>query len=338
MPNKSHANKAHIAINKQKKNGIQHSSDINIIGRDAEKTTHAVFIEDAVVTLRKIPDASIQLILIDPPYNLDLDHWDTFENYLAWARTWIDEIYRVLADSGNCVIFGGFQYQDLKKGDLLEILHYTRHSTPLRFVNLIIWYYKNGMSAHRFFANRHEEAVWLSKTKKYYFDLDAVRIPYDEETKKLYKKDKRLNPESVDKGKNPTNIWEISRLNGNSKERVGHPTQKPVEIIRRFVRGLSYPGSIVLDFFAGSGTTGRVCIEEGRNSMLVDNDPKLNKYLQSHISQISGDMFIKPYSILNDISVREAMDAISNINLSATSELDSQNGDPSRKSYQQASV
>jgi len=72
------------------------------------------------------------------------------------------------------------QYQDLKQGDLLEILHYTRHSTQLRFVNLIIWYYKNGMSAHRFFANRHEEAIWLSKTKKYYFDLDSVRDPYDE--------------------------------------------------------------------------------------------------------------------------------------------------------------
>lgn len=329
MPNKSHFNKGHIAINNQKKKGIRHSSDIDIIGREVKNTVHAVFIEDAVTVLKQIPDSSIQLVLIDPPYNLDLDHWDTFENYLEWSRTWIDEIYRVLADSGNCVIFGGFQYQDLKKGDLLEILHYTRYSTQLRFVNLIIWYYKNGMSAHRFFANRHEEAIWLSKTKKYYFDLDSVRVPYDKETKKLYKKDKRLNPESVDKGKNPTNVWEIGRLNGNSKERVGHPTQKPVEVIRRFVRGLSYPGSTVLDFFAGSGTTGRVCIEEGRNSVLVDNDPKLNEYLQSHISQISDDMFIKPYSILNDISIRKAMDEISNINLSTTCKFHSRNNDSS---------
>ena len=67
------------------------------------------------------------------------------------------------------------------------------------------------MSAHRFFANRHEEAVWLSKTKKYYFDLDSVRVPFDEATKEMYKKDKRLNPESIDKGKNPTNVWEIER-------------------------------------------------------------------------------------------------------------------------------
>lgn len=325
MPNKSHFNKGHIAINSQKKKGIQHSSKIDIIEREVDKTIHAVFIKDAVEILKQIPDSSIQLILIDPPYNLDLEHWDTYDNYLEWAKTWIDEIYRVLSDSGNCVIFGGFQYQDLKKGDLLEILHYTRHSTKLRFVNLIIWYYKNGMSAHRFFANRHEEAIWLSKTKKYYFDLDSVRIPYNEETKKLYKKDKRLNPESVEKGKNPTNVWEISRLNGNSKERVGHPTQKPVEVIRRFVRGLSYPGSTVLDFFAGSGTTGRVCIEEGRNSILVDNDSMLNEYLQSHISQISGNIFIKPYSILKNISINAVIDEITSINTSRTDEYSRDN-------------
>lgn len=316
MPNKSHFNKGHIALNSQKKRGAKHSSFIDISHEDIVRTVHGIFISDAIQLLKNIPDSSIQLVLIDPPYNLDLDYWDNFDNYLEWARMWLDEIYRVLSDSGNCVIFGGFQYQDLKKGDLLEVLHYTRHSTQLRFVNLIIWYYKNGMSAHRFFANRHEEAIWLSKTKKYFFDLDSVRIPYDEETKKLYKKDKRLNPETVDKGKNPTNVWEISRLNGNSKERVGHPTQKPVEIIRRFVRALSYPGSTVLDFFAGSGTTGRVCIEEGRNSLLVDKDSMLNEYLQSHLSQIGNGMFIKPYTILRDISLDSVISEICKANIS----------------------
>lgn len=298
MANKSHFNQGHIALNKQKKNGILHSSSIANI--QIENTIHGIFIEDAVSFLKKMPDSSVQLILIDPPYNLDLDYWDTFDDYLSWAKTWLDEVYRVLSDTGSCVIFGGFQYQDLKKGDLLEVLHYTRHHTPLRFVNLVIWYYKNGMSAHRFFANRHEEAVWLSKTKKYYFDLDSVRTPFDEKTKELYKKDKRLNPASIDKGKNPTNVWEIGRLNGNSVERVGHPTQKPIEIIRRFVKGLSYPGSIVLDFFAGSGTTGRVCIEEGRHSILVDSDIKLESYLKSHISKMGAANLYAPYEIIMD--------------------------------------
>jgi len=303
MGNKSHYNSGHIAMNKLKKNGVAHSSFIET--QLPQKTYHGLFIEDAVKFLKKLPDNSVQLILIDPPYNLDLATWDTFSNYLEWARQWLDEIYRVLSETGNCVIFGGFQYQDLKKGDLLEIMHYTRHNTDLRFTNLVIWYYKNGMSAHRFFANRHEEAIWLSKTNKYFFDLDSVRIPFDEETKELYKRDKRLNPASVEKGKNPTNVWEIGRLNGNSVERVGHPTQKPLELIRRFVKGLSYPGSLVLDFFAGSGTTGRICIEESRNSILVDNDPKMLEYFELHLKNMNGSFFSAQHYIKTNPDLNE---------------------------------
>jgi site-specific DNA-methyltransferase (adenine-specific) len=310
MANKSHSNSGHMAMNKLKKEGVAHSSFISTTL--PSKTFHGIFIDDSVKLLKQIPDSSIQLILIDPPYNLDLAHWDTFQNYLEWARQWLDEIYRILSDNGSCVIFGGFQFQDLKKGDLLEIMYYTRHHTPLRFVNLVIWYYKNGMSAHRFFANRHEEAIWLSKTNKYYFDLDSVRIPFDEETKIMYKKDKRLNHESIDKGKNPTNVWEIGRLNGNSVERVGHPTQKPLELIRRFVKGLSYPGSLVLDFFAGSGTTGRICIEENRHSILVDSDPKLSEYLNMHLNNMGSQMFIQPYELIFNKSLNEYLKLLEN--------------------------
>lgn len=312
MANKSHFNNGHIALNKQKKDGKEHSSSID--SKKISSTIHGLYIEDAVKFLKKLPDSSVQLILIDPPYNLDLDYWDTFENYLEWAKQWLDEIYRVLEDSGNCVIFGGFQYQDLKKGDLLEILHYTRHNTNLRFTNLVIWYYKNGMSAHRFFANRHEEAVWLTKTSKYYFDLDSVRSPYDEESKRLALKDKRLIPENIEKGKNPTNVWEIGRLNGNSIERVGHPTQKPLEIIRRFVKSLSYEGSIVLDFFAGSGTTGRVCIEEKRHSIMVDSDIKLYDYFDKHLKQIESDMFLPKYKLIKDTDIELVLQEIKLIN------------------------
>lgn len=295
MPNKSHYNAGLIAINTMKKKGIDHSAEID---KDAaDKTFHAVYIEDAVTFLKKIPDNSVQLILIDPPYNLDIAMWDTFSDYLDWAKQWLNQIERILSDTGSCVIFGGFQFQDMKNGDLLEILHYLRHNTQLMLINLIVWYYKNGMSAYRYFANRHEEAIWLAKSKKYYFNLDGVRIPFDEQTKAMYKKDKRLRPESIEKGKNPTNVWEIGRLNGNSAERVGHLTQKPLEIIRRFVKALSYPNSLVLDFFAGSGTTGRICIEENRNSIMIDNDIKLIEYFNKHQDNMQTDMFRKDYEI-----------------------------------------
>ena len=150
-----------------------------------------------------------------------------------------------------------------------------------------------------------------AKYKNYFFDLDAVRVPFDEETKELYKRDKRLNPESVEKGKNPTNVWEIGRLNGNSTERVGHPTQKPLELIRRFVKGLSYPGSLVLDFFAGSGTTGRICIEESRNSILVDSDPKMIEYFKLHTKNMNGSFFSAEHCIKTNPELTSFLDFVS---------------------------
>ena len=302
MPNKSHNNSGLRKLVQQRRDGIEHSTAVHV--KDFEKTYHALYIQDAVEFLKTLPDSSVQLVLIDPPYNLELETWDKFSNYLEWAKQWLDELYRVMSDNANCVIFGGFQFQDLKQGDLLEVLHYTRHNTKLRLINLIVWYYKNGMSAHRYFANRHEEAIWLSKTKKYYFDLDAVRVPYDEESKKAALRDKRLIAANIEKGKNPTNVWEIGRLNGNSSERVGHPTQKPKEVIRRFVRALSYEGAVVLDFFAGSGTTGAVCIEENRHSIMVDSDSSLKEYFNKHLQKLDTTSS-KPFDVLEQITITD---------------------------------
>ena len=145
--------------------------------------------------MKKLPDESVQLIVCDPPYNILMSSWDVHANYIEWAAEWLKEAYRVLAPTGSIAIFGGLQYQDeAGSGDLLSIIQWMRENSPMRLVNLIVWNYPNGMSAHRFFANRHEEIAWFAKTKKYYFDLDSVREPYDEETKRVYMKDKRLRP------------------------------------------------------------------------------------------------------------------------------------------------
>jgi site-specific DNA-methyltransferase (adenine-specific) len=232
----------------------------------------------------------VQLIVCDPPYNIQLAHWDVHENYLAWASGWLREAERVLCETGNLVIFGGLQYQgEAGSGDLLTLISDMRHNSAMRLVNLIVWNYPNGMSAQRFFANRHEEIAWFGKTAKYFFDLDSVREPYDEATKAAYKRDKRLRPESIDKGRNPTNVWCMGRLNGNSTERVGHPTQKPRPVVQRIIRALSYPGSVVLDFFAGSGITTRVAIEEQRHSIAGDADPAWYSYLDKHLSMMKGE-------------------------------------------------
>lgn len=298
--NKSHHNHALMSLNKMRKDKNWKQATSKDFEKPEKVKIH-LSITDCCEFLKQLPDESIQLICIDPPYNLELAGWDVYENYIEWASKWIDEAYRVLSKNGSMVIFGGIQFRDVKSGDLIDIIQYVRKYTKFKLVNTIIWYYKNGMSAHRYFANRHEEVIWLVKSNDYYFDLDSVRVPYSEEELKLALKDKRLNPENTKKGKNPTNVWQIGRLNGNSKERVGHPTQKPVEIIRRLIKSLSYPNSTVLDFFAGSGTVGRVCIEEGRNCLLCDSDQSTIGYFNKHLALMGQTGLFTDYQMVETL-------------------------------------
>jgi len=277
-------------MNALRKRGLAHSSSKVSGELKPARTVHLIDVEDCLHSLRHTPDRSVQLIICDPPYNINVAGWDDVTDYTAWASRWLCEAERVLAPSGNFILFGGLQYQgEAGSGDLLSLMHWLRHNASMLLANLIVWNYPNGMSAQRFFANRHEEIAWFARSRKYFFDLDAVRQKLDPATLESYKKDKRLNHDSLEKGINPTNVWRIGRLNGNSKERVGHPTQKPVALIRRLVRSLSYPGSTVLDFFAGSGVTTRVAIEEGRNSIATDIDPLLPHYLKAHLSNLGRE-------------------------------------------------
>ena len=289
MPNRSHRNAGHIGMNRLRRLGLAHSSSRAVTARTTP-TSHILAVGDCLDVLAKIPSQSIQLVICDPPYNINVAAWDDLAHYVDWAGKWLGEVERVLAPSGNFVLFGGLQYQgEARSGDLLSLMSWMRAHSKMLLANLIIWNYPNGMGAQRFFANRHEEIAWFAKTPKYFFDLDAVRQPLDPERLEIYKRDKRLVPENLDKGINPTNVWRISRLNGNSKERVGHPTQKPKELIERLVLSLSFPGSTVLDFFAGSGVTGRVAIATSRHSISTDLDETFLTYFRRQLEQIGAD-------------------------------------------------
>jgi len=295
VTNRSHRNSGYKAMNAMSRDGAKHSSVRNLSVEPPKTTRHVVEVCDCLDLLSRLPDDSIQLIVCDPPYNILLAEWDRHDDYIKWASGWLREAQRVLSSKGSIAIFGGLQYQgEAGSGDLLSIINYMRHSSSMLLVNLIVWNYSNGMSARRFFANRHEEIAWFAKTRQYYFDLDSVREPYDEGTKRAYRKDKRLNPETIEKGRNPTNVWRIGRLNGNATERVGHPTQKPRAVIQRLVRSLSYPGSTIVDFFGGSGITTRVAIEEGRHSICCDADPAFSEYMDRQIKNMGQAGLFSP--------------------------------------------
>jgi site-specific DNA-methyltransferase (adenine-specific) len=122
----------------RKRNGL-HSSEIGLSIQDIKETVHAVRVGDCLDVLRALPDNSVQLIVCDPPYNIKLAHWDTFNNYIAWASQWLKECERVLSDTGNLAIFGGLQYQgEAGTGDLFDILAYMRQRSEMRLVNVII--------------------------------------------------------------------------------------------------------------------------------------------------------------------------------------------------------
>lgn len=289
MSNRSHRNAGHIGMNRLRKKGQAHSSARGLVAEEVSATAHIVAVADCLEVLARIPDRSIQLVICDPPYNINVAAWDDLDHYVDWAAKWLREVERVLAPSGNFVLFGGLQYQaEAGSGDLLSLMGWMRAHSRMLLANLIIWNYPNGMGAQRFFANRHEEIAWFARTPKYFFDLDAVRRPLDPQTLEIYKRDKRLNAQSLEKGINPTNVWKIPRLNGNSKERVGHPTQKPRQLIERLVRSLSHPGSTVLDFFAGSGVSARVAIETGRHSISGDADAAFRTYLGRQLDQLGA--------------------------------------------------
>lgn len=304
MPNRSHRNSGHRTMNRLRRDGRHHASELGMPNLPIA-TVHRLIQRDVRQGLAMLPSGSVDLIICDPPYNLELAGWDRIDNYLEWAVTWLAECIRVLTPDGSLALFGGLQYQQAQGGDLLQIMHYLRSRQELRLVNLIVWNYPNGMSAHRFFANRHEEIAWYAKGPRYAFNLDAVREPYDAETQTRYLRDKRLRPESIAKGKNPTNVWRIGRLNGNSKERTGHPTQKPRQLIQRLMLALSHPGQTVLDPFAGSAVTARVGIETARHTISIDSDPALRRHLDQQLLDLPAE--VTAYSI--DMTLADAMES-----------------------------
>ena len=134
--NKSHNNHALMSLNKMRKdNNIKQKTAKNFAYPTRIKIVHNIM--DCCDFLKKIPDESIQLICIDPPYNLELAGWDVYDDYIEWASKWINEAYRVLSKSGNLVIFGGIQFRDIKSGDLIDIIQYARHNTKFKLINTL---------------------------------------------------------------------------------------------------------------------------------------------------------------------------------------------------------
>jgi site-specific DNA-methyltransferase (adenine-specific) len=248
-----------------------------------------------LTVLKLIPDSSVQLIYIDPPFNTGreqqrskvttkrnnegnrvgfkgeryetvkstvLSYDDQFANYWEFLEPRIEEAFRVLVNSGTLYLHLDYREAHYAKV-LLDALF-----GPECFLNEIIWAYDyGGKSKSRWPAKHDTILVYVKDPKNYFFNSEEV-------DREPYMAPGLVTPEKIERGKLPTDVWWHTIVSPTGKEKTGYPTQKPVGILRRIIQASSKPGDVVLDFFAGSGTTGFVANELGRRFILVDQNPE----------------------------------------------------------------
>jgi site-specific DNA-methyltransferase (adenine-specific) len=220
-----------------------------------------IWLGDSVEWLRNLATGSADLVFADPPYNLKKAEWDTFESqqeYAAWSVRWIEQAARVLKPRGTLYICG-----------FSEILADLRLPAARFFKGCrwLVWHYKNKANLGDDWGRSHESILHFRKGHEFTFNVDDVRIPYGEHTLK-YPAHPQAETSQYGKAANKDHIWhpnprgakpkdvlEIPTTCNGMHEKTPHPTQKPEELLRKFVLASSKPGDLVIDPFLGSGTT-----------------------------------------------------------------------------------
>jgi len=254
----------------------------------------AIYYADNLDVLRDLPSESVNLIYIDPPFNTGRDQSRTrirtvsdpdgdrtgFQNkryrtvvltahsfrdnfadaYLEFLYPRLIEAHRVLKRDGS--FYFHIDYREVHYCKILLDQIFGRDN----FLNEIIWAYDYGGRSRTRWPAKHDNILFYVKdNSSYTFNYDAVdRLPYMAPS--------LVSEEKAKRGKFPTDTWWQTIVPTNSRERTGYPTQKPLAILRRIIQASSNPGDLVVDFFAGSGTTGVACLELGRDFILVDNN------------------------------------------------------------------
>ena len=229
--------------------------------------------------MRTLDSDSVQLVIADPPYFQVLEHdwdqqWPDARAYLDWSLVWLEQGMRVLREDGLLYCFGQLGKREH------TFLHLMSEATrKWQFHDLVTWDRVVGYNERRdSFTPATELMLVLRKSAAPKFHKHAVREPYDAATIKQYMGDKRYQDlearrKHLEQGKFATNLWRIPSLKGNSKEKCGHPSQKPLKLIERIVLSSTDPGDLILDPFLGSGTTAVIAERHGRGWLGIETDP-----------------------------------------------------------------
>lgn len=245
---------------------------------------------DCLDFLKKIDKQSVDLAIIDPPYNILDVKWDYFESkekFFKFTYKWIDNLIPTLKSNSSLYIFN----TPFNSAYILQYLI----SKNLKFQNWITWDKRDGFNASKKrYVNAQETILFFSKNNNYTFNYEDIRIPYQSierikhaRKKGILKNGKRWFPNP--NGKLCTEVWHISserhkqKINGKVKK-LYHCTPKPVDLIERIVRASSNKNDLILDCFAGSGTTALACVKLGRRFLCNDNNRSYVNFAKKRIS------------------------------------------------------
>lgn len=251
-----------------------------------------IWLGDALVWLRSLETASVDLVFADPPYNIKKAEWDTFESqqgYVAWSLAWVEQAARVLKPTGTLYICGFSEIlADLK-------LPASRFFEGCRW---LIWHYKNKANLGTDWGRSHESILHLRKSKEFTFNLDEVRIPYGNHTLKYPEHPQAVTSQYGNgvsrndlwrphpRGAKPKDVLEIPTTCNGMHEKTPHPTQKPEELLRKLVLAATNPGDLVIDPFLGSGTTAVVAEQLKRRWQGCDITPEYSKWAVERIELV----------------------------------------------------
>ena len=270
-------------------------------------SNYRVIQPDNLAVLQSIPDESIQLIYVDPPFNTGrvqtrgsstttrtetgnrigfkgqryeivketvLSYDDEFKDYWSFLEPRLEEAWRILNETGTLYLH--LDYRESHYAKVLLDALFGREC----FLNEIIWAYDYGGKAKSRWPSKHDTIlVYVKNPDKYYFNNETV-------DREPYMAPGLVTPEKVAKGKLPTDVWWHTIVSPTGKEKTGYPTQKPLGILRRIIQASSKEGDTVLDFFAGSGTTGHAASLLNRNFILIDQNPEAIQVMKERFSAL----------------------------------------------------
>jgi site-specific DNA-methyltransferase (adenine-specific) len=229
-----------------------------------------IILGDCFDNLSKIEDESVDLIAIDPPYEISYDNLEWDKIGLNWVEL-TKEFYRILKPTGNLIVFQGWSnVSETKK--VIE--------NKFNLKNWIIWDRVKGRGAKTNMVSTREDILWFTKSEN---------NTYNKIYSNIVKKTKGLGTKNGQECRALSNVWtDISPIVPWSKERVKHPTQKPIQLMERIITIFSNPNDLVLDCFAGSGSTGVAAKNLGRDYILIEKDENYHEIILKRFDTLNN--------------------------------------------------